>query len=161
MNAIDRQQLVELLDGSTIKPRLKRGLRFIPEEITDWADRDFLSITNRNRSEGLLIMPIGASLSLSPFQMQPRKPNKTGRIEAIVCDFCLTWQRGANSALISFSKREGSTVSYLCCGDLLCSLHVRDKTDEAKLSRVQLRETITVEKRIDRLRDRLLDKVYA
>jgi hypothetical protein len=154
MNAVNREEFGELI--KVLKPRLRRELRFVPEEISDWDNRDFLVVMNRSKSEGVLIFDDRRTV---PFQLQKRKPNAVGRIESVICDFCSTWQRGANSAIITFS-RGNSTQSFLCCGDLNCSLHVRDKTAEAKLSRVQLRESNTAHKRIQRMKiklDRTLD----
>ncbi len=136
-----------------IKPRIQRELRFVPEQITNWKDRDFIAVTNRSGSEGVLVAPFD-HLYVGSFWLQKRVANKIGRTEAIICDFCATWQRGTNSAVISFQK-DTSIVSFLCCADLLCSLHVRDKTPEAALSRVQLREDISVEMRIRRLHTKL------
>lgn len=157
MNVIDRLQLAKLLDAARIKPRIKRDLRFVPEEITDWADRDFLAVTNRSRSEGVLVLPF-KEMRIIPFQLHSRQANKAGRVEAIICDFCATWQRGSNSAVISI-QRAGSTASFLCCADLDCSLHVRTKTPAGVLSRTQLRENNSIEERIERLRARLEDKL--
>ncbi|MNY56422.1 hypothetical protein D3C86_1925030 [compost metagenome] len=91
-----------------------------------------------------------------PFRLQARKASSmTGRVEAIICDFCSTWQRGSNSAVITFDRSDKSSRSYLCCADLLCSLHVRDLTTQAALSRTQLREQVTPERRVERLRESL------
>lgn len=108
-----------------IKPRLKRELRFVPEEIADWESRDFIALMNKAQSEGILITELGIGHA-APFRLQKRSANFQGRVEAIICDFCATWQRGSNSMVISFQKEKGS-VSFLCCGDLLCSFHVREK----------------------------------
>lgn len=152
MNAITRDQFSELTSG--VRPRLRRELRFVPEEITDWEDRDFLAVTNKQGSEGVLIVPFLGDKAV-PFSLQARKPNASGRIEAIICDICATWQRGTHSAVITFIVDKTRSVSFLCCGDLDCSLHVRGKTDDARLSRTQLREQITPESRIARLHERL------
>lgn len=149
MKAIEKEEFLELIKG--VKPRLRRELRFVPEEISHWENRDFLAVMNRSKSEGILIFD---DRRVVPFQLQRRKPNPAGQTAAIICDFCATWQRGGNSAIIT-SQKEKSTQSFLCCGDLECSLHVRDKTPEAKLSRVQLRENITPELRVVRLRQKL------
>lgn len=154
MKAIDRAQLQALLEEAKIKPRLRRDLRFVPEEITDWDHRDFIAIMNRSQSEGVLIAPLAIAYVV-PFRLQRRKPNASGRVEAIICDFCMTWQRGTNSAVISFI-RDKSSVSFLCCADLLCSLHVRSKTEASQLSKTQIRETIAPNDRIVRLRDKLI-----
>lgn len=153
MNAIDRQQLQIMLESAKVKPRIRRELRFVPEEITNWEDRDFIAVMNRSRSEGVLIA-IFDTQYVVPFRLQRRASNASGRTEAIICDMCMTWQRGSNSAVISF-QRDKSSVSFLCCADLLCSLHVRDKTTQAVLSRVQVRESIAEHDRIKRLKTRL------
>ena len=150
MNAINREGFTERV--KSVKPRLRRELRFVPEEISDWQDRDFLAVTNRSKSEGVLLFDDDRVV---PFELQRRKPNVAGQLVAIICDFCATWQRGTNSAIITFYRAK-STQSFLVCGDLNCSLHVRDKTPEAKLSRVQLRENNTTERRIERLNTKLL-----
>lgn len=149
MKAINREEFQELI--KIVKPRLRRELRFVPEEISYWEDRDFLAVTNKSSSEGVLILE---DHHIVPFQLQKRKANSVGRIEAIICDFCATWQRGTNSAIITF-QRGNSSRSFLVCGDLNCSLHVRDKTPESKLSRVQLRENNTAKERIIRLQQKI------
>ena len=152
MNPMTREEFSELVSG--MRPRLRRELRFVPEEITDWENRDFLAVTNKQGSEGVLIVPFLQNKVVS-FTLQTRKPNASGRVEAIICDICATWQRGTHSAVITFAVDKTRSVSFLCCGDLLCSLHVRGKTQDAALSRTQLREQITPEARIQRLRERL------
>lgn len=154
MRAIDRTQFAELLEGSKIKLRLRRELRFVPEEITDWDERDFLAVMNRSRSEGVLLL-VSDETMLLPFRLHARKASANGRISAIICDLCMTWQPGTNSAVITFD-RQRSSLSFLCCADLNCSLHVRDKTTEAARSRTQVREIISIESRINRLVSKLL-----
>lgn len=151
MKAISREEFAQII--KSVKPRLRRELRFVPEETSGWEDRDFLAVMNRSNTGGILIVPL-ETLHVAPFQLQRRRPNASGRVEAIICDFCATWQRGSNSAVITFAK-EKSSVSFLCCGDLQCSLHVRDKTPEAKTSRTQLRENNTPGQRVERLRLKL------
>ena len=153
MKPITREEFSAMLEKARVTKRLQKELRFVPEEISDWQDRDFLAVCNRSRSEGVLLAPFFANKPI-PFRLQARRANAQGRSEAIICDICATWQRGAASASITFQKQKGS-VSFLCCDDLACSLHVRDKTPAAKLSRTQLREDVTREKRIARLRGRL------
>ncbi|HEY5695734.1 MAG TPA: FBP domain-containing protein [Candidatus Saccharimonadales bacterium] len=152
MEPITREQFAELT--KSLRPRLRRELRFVPEEITDWLDRDFLAITNKQGNEGVLLIPFLHN-AVVPFTLQARKPNAKGRVEAIICDICATWQRGPHSAAITFTDGDKRSVSFLCCADLNCSLHVRDKTDAAKLSRTQLREHILPEGRVRRLKERL------
>lgn len=161
MKAITRQEFSDYIEVSTVKPRLRRELRFVPEEISDWQDRDFLTVTNRSGSEGVLLME-SDSMQVVPFRLQPRKPNQKGRVEAVICDLCATWQRGTHSAAITFPRGDGSSLTLLCCGDLDCSLHVRGKTQAATLSRTQLREDISAEGRVMRLQERVtavLDRI--
>lgn len=148
MRPITRDEFAELIRNARIRPRLARELRFVPEKVTNWPDRDFLVVMNKSQAEGVVI---ASGARLAAFRLFKRTPNNTGRIEAIICDICATWQPGTHSAVLNFEK-EASSVSFLVCGDLNCSLHVRDKTAAARRSRVQLRETITLEGRIERLR---------
>ena len=152
MNALSREAFTELT--STMRPRLRRELRFVAEEISDWESRDFLAVTNKQGNEGVLIVPFLGNI-VAPFVVQARQPNASGRVEAVICDICATWQRGTHSAAITFTVDKTRSVSFLCCADLLCSFHVRSQTAAATLSRAQLREQITVDARIQRLRDRL------
>lgn len=153
MQSITREAFAQLVAESSARPKLRRELRFVPEEVIDWNSRDFLAVTTKAGNAGVISAPFAVQYVV-PFQLQNRQPNQAGRIEAIICDICATWQRGSNSAVITFAKEKGS-VSFLCCADLLCSLHVRDKTAASKLSRTQLRETISEEGRVERLHTRL------
>jgi hypothetical protein len=153
MKEITRDEMSELLTNSRIKRRLREELRFVPEAVANWEDRDFLVVTNKSGSEGVLIIS-PAPFRIVPFGLQKRTANNTGRIEAVICDICATWQRGSNSAVITFAKSTPS-VSFLVCADLACSLHVRGKTVQSKLSRVQLRENMIPDARIKRLKLRL------
>jgi hypothetical protein len=153
MKSITRKEMEDLLKTANIRQRFRRDLRFVPEEIDSWEDRDFLTVTDRNNSKGVLIAPF-EQLFIVPFELRQRRAGQAGRLEAIVCDFCATWQRGSNSAMITF-EREKSSVSFLCCADLLCSFHVRNKTTAAKLSRTQLKEVISSDRRIERLHTKL------
>lgn len=159
MQAITREDLESLLNQATIKPRIRRDLRFVPEEITYWNERDFLAVLNKSKSEGVLIIQHAGELRAVPIRLQKRTANASGRVEAIICDFCATWQRGSNSAIISVTKSDRSSRSFLCCQDLDCSLNVRDLTMAATISRTQLRETMTIEGRVERLRRRLEEKL--
>lgn len=150
MEPITREQFFDIT--RSLKLRLRRELRFVPEEVRDWESRDFLAATNRARSEGALIVPFLDKVV--PFKLNVRKPNAAGKIQPVVCDICATWQRGSDSAIITLEHQK-SSVSFLCCADLLCSLHVRDETAAAKRSRTQLRESISVEQRVERLQMKL------
>lgn len=147
MNSLTREEFTRRMDAATIKPRLSRELRLVPEEIANWEQRDFLAVPTKSKNEGVLLY----GDHTTAFMLSKRKPGASGRIEPIICDLCATWQRGSNSATITFMRSDKSTVSYLCCADLDCSLHVRGLTPASKLARTQLREDITLERRIQRL----------
>jgi hypothetical protein len=153
MKRLTRGEFSSFLAEHNVKKRLVSELRFVPEEITDWEQRDFLAVMNRSRSEGVIVAPFEQTFVV-PFSLQPRTANSKGRVEAVICDFCATWRRGTESATITFQKK-GSSSTFLCCEDLLCSLHIRDMTTASKLSRTQLRETNDVMRRIERLRKKL------
>lgn len=156
MEPIDRDTWQHLLSGVRISPRIKRELRFTPESIDDWSNRDFITVANKSRSEGVLVIPEGDSWRLLPYELHSRVAGQTGRVAAIICDLCSTWRRGTESAMITF-RHPGtrSSTTYLCCGDLDCSLHVRSLTKVAVLSRTQLREVMSAERRIERLQEKL------
>ncbi len=146
-----REELTKLLTAARISKRILRDLRYVPEEITYPDERDFLAIMNKASSEGVLLY----DETVIPFQLSKRTANYAGRTEAIICDICATWQRGTNSAVLTLRRSTERSSSYLVCADLDCSLHVRDMTNASKLSRVQLREHITIPERIERLTTRL------
>lgn len=155
MRKITREQFAYLIKQERVKPKLARDLRFVPEEIDDWQNREMLAVTNRAEKEGVLIIQLNA-FYMAPFRLLKRITDKqTGRSKPITCDFCFTWQRGSNAGSITFTASDGHTFSFLCCADLQCSLHVRDKTPQAALSRSQLHEDLTTQQRIERLNIKL------
>ena len=81
----------------------------------------------------------------------------SGRSKSVICDFCYSWRAGGNAGLVTFyaDARSHDSTSQLCCLDLLCSLHVRTKTKDALLSRAQLREHMSDDDRIVRLKEHL------
>ena len=151
MNSLTREEFTQRIGAAVLKPRLVRELRFVPEEIDNWEYRDFLAVFTKSKHEGVLLYEAAAI----PFATGKRKPGVSGRVEPIICDLCATWQRGSNSATITFTRSDKSTISYLCCADLDCSLHVRGLTDAGLLARTQMREDITPDRRIIRLLEKL------
>lgn len=151
MRLLSREEFATSIGAAAIKPRLRRILRYVPEEITYSEAREFLTVTNKSGNEGVLLY----GELVVPFQLSPRIAKSGGRVAAVICDICATWRRGPESASITFPKGDKSTVSYLVCADLDCSLHVRGLTATGLLSRSQVREDITPEKRIERLNARL------
>jgi hypothetical protein len=148
-----------------IKPRLKRDLKFMAstEHLSDdeWQSSEMIPIFDKSKNHGILLIDFDdGEKTVLPFDLSARKPNQTGRITSIICDFCRTWRPGAESALITFPKNAAS-ITFLCCGDLKCSLNARNKTDAARKSHTQLREDISLENKIRRLQDKLRDVAQA
>ncbi|HSW65746.1 MAG TPA: FBP domain-containing protein [Bacillota bacterium] len=157
MKQITREQCTLLIKQARVKPRLARELRFVPEDVSDWANRELLAITTRSGAEGVLLMQLD-DFYLLPFRLTTKLADKqSGRARPVVCDFCYTWQRGGKTASITCTDQEDDSrsVNFLCCGDLECSLNVRGLTAAATLSRAQLHEDISIERRIERLRAKL------
>jgi hypothetical protein len=152
MYKITREEFAERIAVGRIKLRLRKVLRFVPEEISEWDSRDFLAVTDKAGNEGVLIYQ---DLT-APFTLSPRVARSGGRVAAIICDICATWRRGPESAVLTLPKGDSRSVSYLVCADLDCSLHVRGMTDAGILSRSQIREDITPDRRVERLRERLM-----
>lgn len=157
MKPIDTDTFNELLRQWRVSRRLVRELRYAPDVIGNWEDRDFLAVTTRSGNEGVLVVPHGDTYALVLFWLTRRVVDtRTGKTKPIICDFCYTWQPGGSAAAITCTRQHGGhTFTFLCCGDLDCSLHVRDMTTAATRSRTQVREDITPEGRVDRLQRKL------
>ena len=151
MNVPTRHTFSEVIKVARVKPRVRKILRYVSEEITTPELRDFLTVTDKSGHEGVLLY----DERIVPFELAHRAAKPAGNIAAVICDICATWRRGPETATMTFPKGDKSTVTYLVCGDLDCSLHVRGFTTIGQLSRSQIREDITPEKRIERLTMRL------
>jgi hypothetical protein len=160
MKKLTLPQFNAIIDGRSLKPRLKADLRFVTytENLSDeeWNDRELLAIADRNNAKGVLLVSLDEEFYVIPYEFKSGiTSSTTGRSQSIICDFCQTWQYGDKAGSISFPKSRTETVSYICCADLKCSMHVRTITPASKVSRAQLREDITPEQRIERLKLRL------
>ncbi len=151
ISPLSRDEFANLMAGRGVRPRLRRILRYAPEEITDWQQRDFLAVTDKSGREGVLLY----GEYVAPFSLVPRTARAGGQVASVICDICATWQPGTASAVLTLTKGARRTVSHLVCADLGCSRHVRGLTAAGLMARSQVREDITPEKRIDRLHNRL------
>lgn len=161
MRQLDKQSLHKLLKELGIKFRLINEVRFSPDDIPEYDDIELLAIQTRSGNMGVLLIEADKTVTALPYNLLGRLVDpQTGRAKSVICDFCSTQQTGGNAARITlpYPDRSGS-ISYLCCGDLRCSDHVRDKTPESVESRKQLREDLTIEQRVDRLKRNLMDIV--
>lgn len=123
----------------------------------DWEIRELLVIPTKDGGAGVLFVELDDQLYGVSYEISNVRDTATGRSQPIICDFCKTWQAGSRAGHITFKTKRSSSnvIGFLCCGDMQCSLHVRDMTDASKVSRTQLREDITTEQRIIRLRSQL------
>lgn len=162
MKKLNLDDFNKLLESSKVKSKLKRELKFttitslLDDE--DWINSELLSVKDKSGNKGVLIVEINSGRYVLPYELQKLSPSSaTGRATAIVCDLCKTWQSGTRAGSIVFTQvRNSSTnVGFLCCLDLLCSMHVRTKTSSAKVSRAQLKEDMDNSMRVARLNRRL------
>jgi hypothetical protein len=163
MRTITQSHFNELLQESAIKAKVKTELKFVRSvaDLGDWSIYELVGISDRTGDKGVLLVQPYEELYLVEYAISRRIIDyNTGRGRAIICDFCYTWQPGSNAASITFTHATTKhKVSFLCCGDLLCSRHVRSLTPAALVSRSQLREDMSNEDRVARLKDRLLVKI--
>lgn len=155
MQTLNREQFAELLQQANVKARLRRDLRFAPETITDW-DIELLAVADRTGDKGVLLIELDGGFYVLSYTLLRKIADKTGRSKPITCDFCCTWQAGGKAGRITFTRpSDQHTFTFLCCGGLKCTWHVRDKTPESRLSRTQLHEDLNTAQRIARLHTRL------
>ena len=164
MRTLSQDNFNDLLKIAEIKPKLKAELKFIKstEDLSeDWSNYELIAIVDRTEDRGILLLEPDDELYVVQYELSRKIiDSKTGRRRAIICDFCYTWQPGSNAASIMFTRANSKTkVGFLCCGDLKCSQHVRSSTKAALVSRTQLRENMTDEDRVLRLKDRLRSKI--
>lgn len=162
MKILSPEEFNQIIAQAPIKPRLKQELRFTTSVSNmtpdDWNDTELLCITDKSGNKGILLLAPDDDIFAIQYELTKNLISRqTGRGQPIICDFCRTWQSGGNAASISFKKdlRSLNSVSFLCCADLKCSQHVRGKTAASRSSKAQLRESLTNEQRINRLKNRL------
>ncbi len=161
MKKIELSDFDMILDNCSIKKKLRSKLRFVSSTSfltnEDWDDCELLAISDRTGTKGVLLLQPDSNFFVIPYEIKQGMVNSSGRAQAIICDLCLTWQSGIRAGSVTFPKPDSRshTVSYLCCADLKCSAHVRTKTTASHISRSQLREDLTPEQRVYRLKNRL------
>lgn len=162
MRIISADNFNLLIEQAHIKRKLRSELRFVTStdhiKDKDWQDLEFVCVSDRTGNKGVFIIELHDELYITPYELRSGLTNsQTGRSQALICDFCRTWQAGSNAGTITFTIPGVSlhTMTFLCCADLACSKHVRTKTKASILSRAQLREDLTDERRVERLRGNL------
>jgi hypothetical protein len=164
MRTLTQSDFDELMKHTGIKTRLVAELKFVKSTealANEWSDYELLSIQDRTGDKGVLLLQPYGDVFIISYELSRRiVDSKTGRGRAIICDFCFTWQPGSNAASITFTHAMTKhKIGFLCCGDLNCSQHVRSATKASIVSRTQLRENMTNDDRIERLKDRLQVKI--
>lgn len=157
MKFFDGVEFGEIAKTAGVRGKLARELRFAPEQIADWDEREFIHIADRTGNKGVLVIELDDVRYAAPYELTRRVTDKaTGRSKPITCDLCYTWRGGGDGARIRFIRASDKhSITLLCCGDLACSAHVRGKTAAAKISRANLREDMTSEQRVERLESKL------
>lgn len=161
MKQLTAELFQTVLSDAPIRPKIKREVRFttsvahIADE--DWALLELLPISDRAGNQGVLLVQFDERLFAVEYALKRGLTSSTGKAQPIICDFCRTWQTGSRAGSVTLQKpgRGQGSITFLCCADLQCSRHVRNLTDAAKTSRSQLREDITNEQRVARLKHRL------
>ena len=160
MNIITPQAFEVYIRQLKVGNNLKRRLTAAPIVAmadTDWDSYEMFGASTKDGGAGILFMQSANQLYAVPYELGAVLDAMTGRSRPIICDFCKTWQAGSRAGTITFhiKRRSANVIGFLCCADLQCSLHVRDLTSAAKTSRSQLREDVTVERRVTRLQAKL------
>lgn len=161
MRSLTQEQFNYYVKQAKIKPKLVQELRFMASAShlsdVDWQSSEMVAITDRSGNKGVLLIAPDDDLYIVPYELSRGIVSKTGQTQPIICDFCRTWQSGTRAGSITFPKgmHTHDRIGFLCCADLLCSRHVRTKTDASKASRAHLREDLTDEQRVERLKGRL------
>ena len=123
----------------------------------EWQQYELLGVPTKDTAAGILLIELAGDLYAASYEINMVRNHSTGRSVPIICDFCMTWRAGGRTGSITFRLKNKSldSITYLCCLDLKCSLHVRNLTAAAQLSRAHLHETISEDDRIARLEKKL------
>lgn len=158
MRVITTDRYEQVIAAAGLKKKFVSELRPKLSDISDWDEREFLPITDRSGNRGVLWVDLGDGIYVLPYSLTRGIIDKTsGRARPVICDLCVTQQPGTMAARLHIVMPSSPDASrgILCCADLACSAHARGKTMSSIRSKAQLREGLTPEARIARLRQRL------
>lgn len=161
MSPITSEIYDQVIASVGLKQKFLRELRPKFDLVVDW-DREFVTVTDRSGNNGVLWIELDKQVYILPYSLNRGIIDKTsGRARPVICDLCYTQQPGIAAARIALKLpgREGATRSLLCCADLACSDHIRGRTLASRRSKAQLRESISQEGRVERLRRKLSELV--
>ena len=159
MQEITPRQVEAVIKSGSLNKKLVSEIRLSQLDDLDWENLDFFTLTNKSGQRGLLFYQFASDSQLAaiPYSITPKAAGEDGRNQAIICDICRTWQKGSAAGFISLENPDNKhrTTGFYVCLDLKCSLHIRDLTPNAKLSRSQVKEDIDTTGRIARLQRNL------
>lgn len=160
MRILDIPHIHTILGDAGIDKRLQKRLNVAIINSVDpanWINFELFNLPTKDGAAGVLLVGLNDHIYALAYEINPIGDRLTGRTKPVICDFCKTWQPGGRAGMVTFriSRRSLNSISYLCCLDLGCSLHVRDISKSSRTSRSQLREDISTEYRIDRLQRKL------
>jgi len=138
----------------------------LPKDFADlpWDDLDFLGWRDPGAPErGYLVAERDGRLV--GIGLRGTSGAARGFTSRSMCSLCLTTRTGGGVALMTARRtgeagRQGNSVGHYLCGDLDCSLYVRDR--KKSIAGGTLDESLTVAEKVSRLQANLhtfLDKV--
>lgn len=143
-----RASFVNCSKGEASRLHLPRDL-----DATPWDDLDFLGWRDPQAPARVYLVTVHDGVRRG---LQLRAPGTTGRGQQGMCSLCTTVRSGDVALLVApragRAGKAGHTVGTYVCGDLACSLLVRDKVSSGG---ARLHETLTVEEKVARLRANL------
>lgn len=143
--------LLDLLKSSGASKKLLSSIA-LPNNFADYFNYELVSLPNKSKNAGVLLFQINGDWSSFSYRLTRAKVISAGRLKPVLCDFCYTWLTAGDSALVTFDKKNKKSHTFYCCAALNCSKNVRDLTKVSELSRTQLKENLSKEDRILRLK---------
>jgi hypothetical protein len=138
----------------------------LPKDFTDlpWDDLDFLGWRDPGAPQRAYLVTERQD-GLVGIALRTTSGTSRGFTARSMCSLCLTTRTGGGVALMTARRtgdagRQGNSVGQYLCGDLACSLYVRDK--KQSVAGGDLDEHLTLDERIARVQanlDAFLHKV--
>ncbi|CAN5157477.1 FBP domain-containing protein [soil metagenome] len=152
MKALDAQAI----RASFVNCSQGEAKRAILPDLTEtrWADLDFLGWRDPSGSPRAYLV---VERDTGPVGLLLRQSSGAGAARSTMCQVCVTPHSGPGVALTVARKtgaagKKGDSTGLYICRDLACSLYVRGKKVSGA---ARLRETLTEESSIERLRRNL------
>ena len=131
----------------------------LPKDFTDlpWDDLDFLGWRDPGAPQRAYLVAEGGG-GLVGIALRAASSASRGFTSRSMCSLCLTTRTGGGVALMTARRtgdagRQGNSVGQYICGDLACSLYVRDR--KQSVAGGNLDEHLTLDEKIARMRGNL------